>query len=93
MMLHTVPNIKGLGLLLSDKKIFAYEKNWPFCKKGHGERTVIMFSNIIGPISPMLHTKPQGHEDFLKILPYMGNNVNILGRGRLDEVTYQISAF
>ena len=44
-----------------------------------------MFSNFIGPMSPMLHTKPQGYrpfgseeEDFKGVLPYMSIAANLV---------------
>ena len=34
---------------------------WPCCKIGHGQPTVIIWTNYDGVESPMLHTKPPGH--------------------------------
>ena len=56
------PNIKGLGLLVSDKKIFKSFTNRSLYihKKGEVQhKKVFIFSNFIGPIYPMLHTNPQ----------------------------------
>ena len=65
-----MPNIKGLGLLLSDKKIFkvlpagVYVKKWPLRKKDQGQPYVVFFSNFIGPRFPMLDTKLKGQWPF-----------------------------
>ena len=42
----------------------------PFREKGQGQPKVIIFSNFIGPMSQMLHTRPQGidfGEDFQRV--------------------------
>ena len=60
--------MKILGLLVSDKNIFKsfsdVKKNWPFHKKGQGQSKVIIVSQVIGPMFPMPHTKPQAHWTF-----------------------------
>ena len=37
---------------------------WPCCKIGHGQPTVIIWTNYDGVQPPMLHTKPPGHWHF-----------------------------
>ena len=66
-----------MGLLVSDKKyfwIFAYKsrskQNWSFRKKDQGFTKYHHVSNIVEPMSPMLHTKPRGHLN--GFLLYMG---------------------
>ena len=61
MKLHT--KSQGLGLLVSDKEIFKVssigvyvKKTLIFLQKGQGQPNVIILSNIVGPMSPMLHT-------------------------------------
>ena len=65
-----IPNIKGLGLLVLDKKIFlrlpigVYVKKLPLHKKvkvSYSFFVVVSFFNLIGSMSQMLDTKPQGH--------------------------------
>ena len=52
---------------------------WPCCKKDKGQPRFIICANLVGPTSPMLYTKSQGHwslgprvEIFKGLLPYMG---------------------
>ena len=52
---------------------------WPCRKIGQGQPTVIIWTNLVVLVHPMLHTKFLGHrpfgsgeEDFLRFLPYMG---------------------
>ena len=55
------------------------EQIWPCRKIGQGQPTVIISTNLVVLLHPMLHTKFQGHqpfgsgeEDFLRFLAYMG---------------------
>ena len=57
-------------------KIFPYKYSRnQICKVGHGQPRFIICANLVGPTSPMKHTKCQGHisfgsrEDILRILP------------------------
>ena len=54
------------------------EQIWPCRKIGQGQPRVIIWTNLVVLVHPMLHTKFQGHqpfgsgeEDFLRFLPYM----------------------
>ena len=58
--------------------IFPYksirEQRWSFCKVGQGQHRIIIWTNFVGPESPMLYTKLEGHrpagfgyEDFYSV--------------------------
>ena len=54
------------------------EQIWPCRKIGRGQPSVIIWTNLVVLMPPMLHTEFQGHwpfdsgEDFSRFLPYMG---------------------
>ena len=54
----TYPNIKGLGLLVSDKKIFKVLPTGVYVKE-FSLKKLISFSNLIGSMSSVLQTKPR----------------------------------
>ena len=62
------PDIKGLSLLVSHKKIFKSFAYRSLCKKNKylsiKKVKVIIFSNFIGCMPLMLYTKPQAHWPF-----------------------------
>ena len=52
---------------------------WPWRLVGQGQPRIIIWTNLVGPTTPMLHTKSQGHwpsgsgeEDFLRVLTIYG---------------------
>ena len=52
---------------------------WPWRYVGQGQPRIIIWTKLVGPTSPMLHTKSQGlqpsgsgEEDFKGFLPYKG---------------------
>ena len=74
--MSTISNIKVLGLLVSDKKIFNV---LPFHKKGEGQTKNIIFQTLLGPwlqcCIPSLRTNgplAQEKRTFKGFLPYMG---------------------
>ena len=105
-----IPNTKDLSPLVSDKKIFkvlpigvlpmeVYIENFDLSVKIKDNRKlyiyIYIFFRFIWPISPMLHTKPQGHwifssreEDFKGFLPYMGEAANLVMWPRRGEQTF-----
>ena len=65
----------------------------PCHKVGQGQPRIIICANLVGPTSPMLHTKSQGHwpygsreEDFSKVFTLYGRG------GHLGHVTRSICA-
>ena len=64
---------------------------WPWRLVGQGQPRIIIWTNLVGPITPMLHTKFQGHrpsgsgeEDFLRVFTIYGRG------GHLGHVTKTI---
>ena len=59
---------------------------WPCHKVGQGQPRFIIYANLVGPTSPMLHTKsqsqwpfrPGSRRSFKEFLPYMGMMAIIL---------------
>ena len=47
-------------------KFFPYKcirkQIWPCRKVGQGQPKIFICANLVGPTSPMLHTKSQGHQ-------------------------------
>ena len=76
--LHTKYQRPGTSRDKKTFKILPICKKWSFCKTSQGQPKVMSFTNFIGPMSPILYTKPQGHcpfsfeEEFKVFLPYMG---------------------
>ena len=80
-------NTKGLGLPVSDKKIFkvfafrVYETKFDLTVKK--VKVNPRSSNFIGSMSPILHTKPQGHwpfdseEDFYRVFTIYGHGSHL----------------
>ena len=73
--------MKGMGLLVSDEKIFktfAYVKKWPFYKKGRQPKVIIFFKLYWANVSNATYQGPRPltlwfqKEDFQSFLPYMG---------------------
>ena len=66
------------------------KQNRPWSLVGQGQSRIIIWINLLGPTSPMLHTKSQGHlpfgsgEDFLRVYTIYGNG------GHLGHVTRTI---
>ena len=61
---------------------------WPWRKVGQGQQRIIIWTNLVSPTSPLLHTKSQGHqpsgsgeEDFLRFITIYGHG------GHLCHVT------
>ena len=61
---------------------------WPWRLVGQGQLRIIIWTNLVGPTSPMLHTKSQGHrpscsgeEDFERVFTIYGRG------GHLGHVT------
>ena len=64
---------------------------WPWRKVGQGQPRIIIWTNLVGSTTPMLHTKSQGHrpsgsgeEDFLRVFTIYGRG------GHLGHVTKTI---
>ena len=56
----------------------ALRSNWPWRLVGQGPSRIIIWTNLVGLTSPMLHAKSHGHlhsgsgkEDFKGVIPYM----------------------
>ena len=67
------------------------KQTWPWRKVGQGQPRIMIWANLVGPTSPMLHTKSQGHwpsgsgvEDFLRVFTIYGHG------GHLGHVTRTI---
>ena len=66
------------------------KQNRPWSLVGQGQSRIIIWINLLGPTSPMLHTKSQSHlpfgsgEDFLRVYTIYGNG------GHLGHVTRTI---
>ena len=88
MKLHT--KYQRPGFLVSDKKLFKVLPRSLFKNFGRSvkrSRSGIILSNFIGPMSPLLHTKPRGHSPFGFRRKRFLKGVTIYGHGgHLDQV-------
>ena len=64
---------------------------WPCCNKDQGQHRFIICSNLVGPTSPVLYTKSQGHWPFGSRVEDIERDFTLYGHGRhLGDVTINI---